>query len=811
MLTAAAQGGGPRILARAPRRFQPDLSMIRPASAVDFLRRQRALVPLLLSLAAGPLAAQSGRVIVLGFDGADARTVEQMMDRGELPNLARLRDQGTFAPLGTTNPAESPVAWAALNSGQNPAKTGIPGFVMRRYTEGGTPFATKGFSEDGVEVALGELEGAPIPVWSPAAFAAAIAAAAFLVFLVVFGGLLRLDRRPTLVLSLALAAIGAWGGWTMRSYLPATFPVTKNPLKAAPFWEVAAAAGVPTRVLDGQQAWDREPVEGAKVLCGLGVPDARGGYVSYFVYTTDELHFARDVTESSAGTGSGGVKLRVDEVDGVIETHVYGPDNFWRQPSLQAEIDGIDERLERGDLQFRKQSELEERKRELETLRDTPVAVAMRIEILKEPGLARVTIGTQTQELRPGEWSRDWYRLTFELNPLLKVHAATRVKLVSLDDPYFELFVNTIEIDPASPPFWQPISQPASFAPELAGACGTFETAGWSCLTHPLKDEVIGPDTFLEDIEFTTAWRERLLADALERDDWRLLVSVFAETDRLQHMMYQYYDPGHPLHDPAEAAQKLRFYGEEIALSEAIPAVYRKVDQVVGRVLERLREDDLLILCADHGFQSFRRQVQLNNWLAKEGYLAVRANPAGSGAPDLYVDWPKTRAYAMGLGTIYVNVKDGASSVGTVEPQEREALAREIAAKLLEATDPDTGERICSSADLSAEIHSGPYHELEADLLVGFAANYRIAWSTTGGGIAMSGGAPGPFVYDNDKTWSGDHVSVDPRLVRGIFFCNRKLDLPEGGVDLLHVAPTALAALGVAVPSELDVAPLALE
>src|SRR5882672_9006469 len=92
-------------------------------------------------------ASASGRVIVLGFDGGDARTVAELMQRGQLPNLKKLADQGTFAPLGTTNPAESPVAWAALNSGANPAKTGIPGFVMREFV-GGTPWPNKGFAKD---------------------------------------------------------------------------------------------------------------------------------------------------------------------------------------------------------------------------------------------------------------------------------------------------------------------------------------------------------------------------------------------------------------------------------------------------------------------------------------------------------------------------------------------------------------------------------------------------------------------------------------------------------------------------------------
>jgi hypothetical protein len=129
-------------------------------------------------------ASAQGRVIVLGFDGADGRTVAEMMEKGELPNLAKLRAQGTFAPLGTTDPAESPVAWASLNSGRNPAETAIPGFVVRTFSPvpaiGDNPFKgklgpspTKGFAEDGVQVPIEELP-TPIPSWSPLAFAAAV-------------------------------------------------------------------------------------------------------------------------------------------------------------------------------------------------------------------------------------------------------------------------------------------------------------------------------------------------------------------------------------------------------------------------------------------------------------------------------------------------------------------------------------------------------------------------------------------------------------------------------------------------------------
>ena len=44
------------------------------------------------------------QVVVLGFDGADPKLASKWMAEGKLPNLARLAREGTFKPLGTTNP-----------------------------------------------------------------------------------------------------------------------------------------------------------------------------------------------------------------------------------------------------------------------------------------------------------------------------------------------------------------------------------------------------------------------------------------------------------------------------------------------------------------------------------------------------------------------------------------------------------------------------------------------------------------------------------------------------------------------------------
>lgn len=76
-------------------------------------------------------AAQFKRVVIVGLDGLDPKLVERMIDEGKLPNLAKLRDDGSYSRLGTTLPALSPVAWSTFQTGVNPGAHNIFDFVTR--------------------------------------------------------------------------------------------------------------------------------------------------------------------------------------------------------------------------------------------------------------------------------------------------------------------------------------------------------------------------------------------------------------------------------------------------------------------------------------------------------------------------------------------------------------------------------------------------------------------------------------------------------------------------------------------------------
>ena len=794
----------------------PSLRQARPA----------ALLASILLAGAGLIAPASAapqdqeRLVLLGFDGADGRTVEELVAAypGRYANFERLMQTGTFARLGTVAPPESPVSWAAINTGQNPAKTGVPGFV-KRIQGPSSPAASFGHlvSED---KPLEAFDNTPVPAWDAGTMAGAAGAAVFLFFFLVFAVLLRLKVVLAGLLALALGAVGGWCGYTVRGLLAEEYPRYGNPNQARNFWEFLGEEGVETVVLDAAQAFDM-PGGGARVLAGLGVPDARGGIGDWFLYTSSEKYF--DEGPAGVGTGTAGRILRVyerEEEPGVVESLVYGPPNFWAVERHEKRLKLLDEKLNDPTLNYNDSLDLlaaqGELRDELKVIRETGTSVPLRVEFDAAQGAAQVTLGTETQEVAVGEWS-DYFHLSFELNWLLKVHAITRVKLIQLE-PHLELFVNVLDIDPAKPPFWQALSTPFAFSSELERATGPYETYGWPTATMPFKDGVVSPELLMEDVEFTMKWRERLTYHSLSEGDWRVLMSVFSTTDRVQHMMYQYYDEGHPMYDEAEASKTFTFFGETISRKEAIPAIYQQMDRILGTVIdEHLGPNDTLIVASDHGFQSFRRQVHINNWLAEAGYLTPVANlTAGkSGNSDQlrFVDWSRTQAYAVGLGFIYINVK-GREPEGIVDPADVPDLMERIRADLLAAEDEETGAKICDEVYVTSEIHEGPFLDMESDMMTGFAPTYRVSWYTTLGGLSLvedeDGVRPGPVCVDNDKNWSGGHVSVALPAVAGVFFSNRKVDIPEGGISALHLAPTALDRMGVAVPPEMDLAPLTI-
>ncbi len=296
----------------------------------------------------------------------------------------------------------------------------------------------------------------------------------------------------------------------------------------------------------------------------------------------------------------------------------------------------------------------------------------------------------------------------------MKVRGICRFCLVETS-PELKLYVTPLNIDPDKPAL--PLSHPFLYAPYLARVFGPFATLGLAEDTGALNEQILDETAFLDQTYLIHEERERMFFDALDKVDRGLVACVFDATDRVQHMFWQYTAEARAAGSRPDASQQ----------SDAVEACYRKMDRLLGRTLERLGRDDLLIVMSDHGFVSFQRCVSLNSWLKEKGFLALHDDASQCDGYYANVDWSRTKAYALGLGGIFIN-QAGREAQGIVgEGAEKEAVKQAIIDGLLalkdEATQAPAVRRVF---DAAAHYH-GPYAENGPDLMVGFAEGYRVA------------------------------------------------------------------------------------
>jgi predicted AlkP superfamily phosphohydrolase/phosphomutase len=695
------------------------------------------LSALLFFLAGAAGAAQ--KVIVLGFDGADAKYTEQWMNEGKLPNMAKLRAAGTFRPLRPTVPAQTPVSWSTFSTGIDPGRTGIFDFLRRDPRNYMPVFAA--FDETKEPFLLGDRN----PV---------VAAVIVLVlFAIIAFVIMRFSRMGGIVAGVIAIVLAAGAFAAVRKYIPITRPGVINRRQGIPFWEVAAKAGKKATVIHIPVTFPANDFgEGDHMLSGLGVPDVSGRVGKPFFFTS-ELDFHR--------SGSNEFSIEVVQLEdnkGIINTKIQGPPN--------------------------------------KLFGDPPyITIPMTITVASDRNSIVIEESGNKCTLKPGEWS-DWVTFVFPFNPLIKVQGISRFHLMSVQ-PEVKLYLSPINFDPRKLPPGFKVSSPASWAPQLAKQFGPYKTLGWQIDTWAISEGFADEQMFLDDMEWTVAKDRRMFEDFLNGPE-DLLVHQFEFADRVGHVFWRFMDPKHPAYDAAAAAK----------WSGTLLKTYQLMDAIVGDAMAAAdKHNAALIVVSDHGFASFRKAVNYDTWLVMNGYMTLKSGVQvkARNVEMLFdqgqfwenVDWSKTRAYAMGLGELYVNMK-GREAQGIVNPgAETEALKAELKQRLVQMTDPENGEHPVRRVLAREEIYRQFDPNMIPDLFITNNDGYRVSWQTSLGGI------PKNLLEPNKQVWSGDHCSVDPELVKGIFFYNRRLGTDRAPY-IADVYPTVLGLLGVRAPYELD-------
>jgi predicted AlkP superfamily phosphohydrolase/phosphomutase len=359
----------------------------------------------------------------------------------------------------------------------------------------------------------------------------------------------------------------------------------------------------------------------------------------------------------------------------------------------------------------------------------------LKIDIDPDQPFARIAAGNAMSIVREGEWS-EWIPVEFSLIPhVASVHGMFRVFARQLR-PRFELYVSPVNVDPLSPDL--PISGPKSFSREIALRTGRYSTLGIPEDTSALRQGVFNLLEFLTQSRLVMADERKLLDDSLNQFRNGLLFYYFSSVDQNSHILWGQHD-----------AELLDFY--------------KSVDAAIGEVIRRVPDAELMVM-SDHGFTSFSRAVNLNNWLHDQGFLAWKP-----GTQE--IDLPRTKAYAIGLNALYV-VPSGA---------ERAAVIQQLRQQLLALRDPQNNAQV---VEVLADSNAA-----SPDLIVGYARGYRASWQT---GL---GGASNSVLENNNDPWIADHC-INPADVPGVLFTTRKIrvtdpslkDLPVSLLSLFNLA-----------------------
>lgn len=502
------------------------------------------------------------------------------------------------------------------------------------------------------------------------------------------------------------------------------------------FWQILDEHGIPATVLHIPVNFP--PVESrSRTLAGMGTPDMQGTYGIFSYYTSDPLE--------EGGERSGGRVYPVEVQDDRVSAKLFGPPNTFRKNAPLVPVD---------------------------------------FTVWLDPAEPVVKIALQGQDivLREGEWS-DWVQVKFTLIPGLEsATGICRMYLKQLN-PFFELYVSPINIDPSEPPL--PLSTPPEYTHELWKQMGFFYTQGIAEDTKALSDRVLTDGEYLEQAKIVLAEQSRLFDLELARFHNGLLFAYFSSLDQNSHMFWRGFDKNQPAYDPEVAAQ----YGGTLEW------FYGQIDQVLGKALTKVDRNTTLMVLSDHGFAPYDRSFNLDTWLLQNGYIALKPNHA-AGQGDLFndVDWPHTRAYGLGLNGLYLNLR-GRERWGPVGPgAEAQALMNEIRDKLLAVRDPATGLAPISRIDKAEDVYTGSYVREAPDLVVGYNRGYRAGWETVLGQFTTE------VLEPNAEPWSGDHC-IDYTLVPGVLLSNRRILVRAPA--LTDIAPTILAEFGITEPKDM--------
>lgn len=365
---------------------------------------------------------------------------------------------------------------------------------------------------------------------------------------------------------------------------------------------------------------------------------------------------------------------------------------------------------------------------------------------------------------------------------------------------------------------------PPALISELEEAIGPFRHAERTVYRY--GDE----RAYLEDMLDLLDYQQRAVLYLMEHHPCDAYLFVLMQIDHAQHKFWRYLSPDYPGYDSARDG----------AFADAIEQVYRRMDALLGAVVDAVGEQANYMVLSDHGGGPIYGVVHLNRWLHEMGWLHLRrdvrtrlklwlartdaigrayrlisrlglgwvanlvSKPARNKVVSSFlgfedVDWSRTRAYARGaFGQIFINLQ-GREPQGIVAPGEAyRSAVNELLAALRSLRHPETGEPLATDICRKEEVFSGPFVDQAADVVFSLQ-HYRYQTSVRMGVEQDSIIGPSEYQDSGGHRPEGILVMAGPDIEAGV-----RID----DAQVVDVLPTMLALADLPVPADLDGRPL---
>lgn len=472
-------------------------------------------------------------------------------------------------------------------------------------------------------------------------------------------------------------------------------------------------------------------------LSGMGTPDLLGTYGTFTVFAESEPKLTTEL--------SGGRIVRLSSPTYTYKTRIEGPENSFKVKKESSYID------------FTIDKDVENK-------------------------IIRINLQGQEFILEEGEWS-PWVQLNFELFPIIGSVKGIVKFYVQKVQPDLQIYMTPINVDPLDPTL--PLCYPKEYSKELADNVGRFYTQGFPEDTKALSTGIFSYDEF-----FTQG--KKVLEENLDLFNYELskfkdgvFFFYFTSIDQNSHMLLHLMNKKHKLYNDKLSKE----------LKNAMRYYYAKMDKVLEKTLTKVDDDTTLIVMSDHGFAPFYREFNLSTWLVENGYTAVSdKNKYYESEFYDYVDWDKTKAYAMGINSIYLNLKEREVK-GSVSKKDARRIKAKLIKDLESVVDPKTRlHPITKAYDATDYFHSA-FTDIAPDIIVGYNSGYRIS------DAACLGQFPKDIFADRTNKWAADHC-MDPSHVPGVFLTNRKV--VKKNPHIVDLAPSILKIYGIEKPESMD-------